>query len=136
MAKNQFDYGQATNKLLGYWETYHTDYQSLRSRYSALIEKKKKRGYILRNKKDGPILRDYPVGIELLEKASREDVVEYIEDMTPTELKNLIYEIETEVVAECSGFNILRRRVRFHEQDIADQERPSTYLYEIKVITD
>ena len=126
-----FDYGEAIKTLIEYWKKYHVDYQSLRSRYWSSINQKKQCGYLLHNKNDGPIIRGFPDDIELLEKQNESDAVDFIDDMNPTQLKNTIFQIEEEIASDCCNFSLLKKKVRFHEQDLKDQARPSKYLYNV-----
>ena len=130
-----FDYGEATSKLIKYWEKYHEDYQTLVPRYWELIREKEAHNYVLHNSRDGAILRDFPRDIELLEMVNRRAAIDYIDDLTPGQLKRAIIEIENKVAHECSCFNLLKKRVKYHQNDIKDQKRPKKYVYGITHIT-
>ncbi len=132
----QFDYEGATKELIRFWEKYHEDYQNLVSRYWDLIREKEDNGFVLHNSRDKAILRDFPKDISFLNLKYKSQVVDKIDNMTPGQLKRLICDIECRIVPECSCFNLLKKRVRYHERDIRDQKRPKKYVYRIKHITE
>ena len=130
-----FDYGEATTKLIKYWERYHEDYQTLVSRYHELIHKKAERGYTLHSARDGAILRGFPTDIKLLEKTNKRSAVDYIDSLNPGQLTKAICDIEYKIIPECSCFNLLKKRVRYHEHDFKDQQRPKKYVYRVQKIS-
>ncbi len=121
-----FDYGEATRKLLMYWDKYHVEYHDLIPRYETLIGKKKELGLLLNNAGEASTMKKYP-RVYLFEITRRTAVEHMIEDMRPKQIEKLIELIEKEVVEECSYFKLVKKIVQFHETDIKDQLRPRRY---------